>query len=226
MQKIGHRGAKGYEPENTLASFRKAIQLGVDAIELDVHALNDGTLVVIHDKKVNRTTNGKGYVSKKTLQELKNLNAGKGEQIPTLQEVLDCAERKVQVNIELKGKDTALPASQIIKSYVKNKGWKYSDFLVSSVNYNELRTFREFLPQVRLGLVILGIFIHPDRYVNELHAYSVHPYVKFVRRSLVEKLHKKGLKVFVYTVNSTKDIEKMKSLGVDGIFSDYPERIL
>ena len=226
MQKIGHRGAKGHEPENTLASFRKAIQLGVDAIELDVHALNDGMLVVIHDKKVNRTTNGKGYVSKKTLQELKNLNAGKGEKIPTLQEVLDVVKRKVQINIELKGENTALPASQIIKEYVKNNGWNYDDFLVSALDHRELQKFHTLVPQVRIGALILGLRINYDKYIKELNAYSIHMFAKLVRKSVVEKAHEKGLKVFVYTVNSKKEIEKMKSLGVDGIFSDYPDRII
>ena len=107
LLKISHRGACGYEPENTLASFKKAIEINADMIELDVHVCKTGEVVVIHDEKVNRTTNGKGYVSQKNLESLKKLDAGKGKKIPTLIEVLDLVNKRVKVNIELKGKKTA-----------------------------------------------------------------------------------------------------------------------
>src|SRR6056297_2287931 len=102
--KIGHRGAMGYEPENTLRSFKKAIELNVDMVELDVYVCSSGELVVIHDDKVDKTTNGKGYVSEKSFDELRKLDAGMGEKIPTLQEVLDLIDKRAKVNIELKGK--------------------------------------------------------------------------------------------------------------------------
>ena len=112
--KIGHRGACGYEPENTLRSFKKALDLGVDTIELDVHKTKDEATVVIHDEKVDKTTNGTGFVADKSLEEIKKLDAGKGEKIPTLEEVLDLVNRKAQVNIELKGEGTARPVADII----------------------------------------------------------------------------------------------------------------
>lgn len=225
MVRIGHRGACGYEPENTLASFQKAIAMGVDAIELDVHLSRDGSLVVIHDPMVNRTTNGRGLVSKKTLEELKKLDAGKGEKIPTLQEVLDLVAGRVQVDIELKGTNTALPVSKIIQEYVRHKGWKYSDFLISSFHHRELSKCKQLVPQVRIGVLIVGFFIHFDRYVQELDAYALIMWSKLVRKSVVQKAHSHGLKLYVYTVNNTAEIEKMKALGVDGVCSDYPDRI-
>ena len=91
---IGHRGAMGYEPENTLRSFQKALDLGVDMIEFDVHLCKSGELVVFHDEKVNRTTNGQGYIAQKSLEKLKELDAGQGEKIPTLEEVLDLVKGK------------------------------------------------------------------------------------------------------------------------------------
>ncbi len=103
MLRVGHRGAKAYAPENTLASFRKAIEIGVDAIELDVRKTKDGHLIVIHDADVKRTTNGKGLVSELTLEQIKSFNAGEGERIPTLQEALDFLDKKVKVLIELNG---------------------------------------------------------------------------------------------------------------------------
>src|SRR3989338_4292016 len=101
-QTMGHRGAAALEPENTLRSFRKAIEIGVDYVEFDIHRCKSGELVVIHDETVDRTTNGKGFVADLTLQQLKKLDAGKGEQIPALQEVIDCCKGNVKMQIELK----------------------------------------------------------------------------------------------------------------------------
>ncbi len=132
MLRIGHRGACGYEPENTLRSFNRALQLRVDMVELDVHVCRSGEIVVIHDSKVDRTTGGTGYVADKTLDELRTLDAGKGEKIPTLQEVLTLVNRKVKVNIELKGTGTAKPVFQLLEKHVRELGWSYGDFLISS----------------------------------------------------------------------------------------------
>jgi glycerophosphoryl diester phosphodiesterase len=224
MLKIGHRGASGYAPENTLASFKKAVEIGVDGVELDVRITKDGELVVIHDAWVNRITNGWGRVSEKTLNELKQLDAGNGEKIPTLQEVLDLINRKVQVHIELKGKNTARPVAKIIEEYIKKKGWKYNDFFVSSFNHNELMIFKRKIPQIKIGALIVGVFIHYDRYIA-LGAYSINMWSKLVRKPVVENAHKRGLKVFVYTVNSEEEMERMKNLGVEGIFTNFPDRM-
>jgi glycerophosphoryl diester phosphodiesterase len=224
MLRIAHRGASGYAPENTLAAFEKALGMGVDEIEFDVQLSKDGAVVVIHDKFINRTTNGKGLVANKSLIELNELDAGKGEKIPTLQEVLDLVNKKVSVNIELKGKGTALPVSIIIKDYVQNKGWKYSDFFVSSFDHKELHVFKQLLPQIEIGALIIGILVHYDRYVK-LGAYSLNLWSKMVRKSVVDSAHKKGLKVYAYTVNSPEEIKKMKAYGVDGVFTNYPDRV-
>ena len=113
---IAHRGASGYEPENTLRSFRKAIGLKSDAIELDVQLTKDNKLVVIHDETVNRTTNGKGKVKDLTLRELRKLDAGKGEKVPTLEEVFNLVKRKVKIHVELKGNNIAKPVNDLIKN--------------------------------------------------------------------------------------------------------------
>src|SRR3989344_9380836 len=122
MLKIGHRGACGYAPENTLKSFQRAIDLGVDAIELDVQLCKSGELIVMHDNTVDRTTDGSGFIKKLKLKDLKKLDAGEGERIPTLEEVLNLVDRRVKVNIELKGPKTAKPALKLIDEYIKKKG--------------------------------------------------------------------------------------------------------
>ncbi len=129
MKIIGHRGACGYEPENTISSFKKALELGVDAIELDVYVLGRGELVVIHDDKVDRTTNGKGYVLDYSFEELRKLDAGNGQTIPTLEEVLDLVNMKTSVNIELKGTGTAKAVASTIYNYLA-KGWSEEQLMV------------------------------------------------------------------------------------------------
>src|SRR5688572_11377286 len=124
---IGHRGAKGHLPENTLASFQKAIDLGVDGIELDVHLSKDGEILVIHDETIDRTTNGKAIVKQHSLDVLKTYRIDHQFEIPTLAEVFDLVNRKCLVNVELKVGETAKPVVDLIEKYVLEKGWEYTD---------------------------------------------------------------------------------------------------
>jgi glycerophosphoryl diester phosphodiesterase len=222
--KIGHRGAMGYEPENTLRSFKKALSLGVDMVELDVYVCKTGEVVVFHDDKLKRTTNGRGYVFEKTFEELRVLDAGKGEEIPTLQEVLDLVNRTVKVNIELKGEKTAEPVSKIIEVYVNEKGWSHDDFLVSSFNHDELEKFHSLNPQVKIGVLIDSPFDYTE-IAKRLNAYSVNPPKEMVTKEFVDSAHNRGLKVFVWTVNEPEGIAQMKAFRVNGAFSNYPDRL-
>lgn len=254
--KIGHRGAMGYEPENTLRSFRKAIELNVDMIELDVYVCKTGELVVIHDDKLDRTTNGKGNVSDTSFQELRKLNAGEEEKIPTLQEVLDllcptklirvkhgaqyatttnkleesfccCSivDKNLNVNIELKGEGTATPVFEVIETYVKEKSWSYNNFLISSFNHYELKKFNKLNPKVKTGVLTEKISKGVVKFAEKINAYSINISIEFINKEFVQDAHKRGMNLFVWTVNNADDIERMKQLNVDGIFSDFPDRI-
>lgn len=225
--KIGHRGAAGYEPENTLRSFKKAIKLGVDMIELDVYVCASGELVVIHDDEVDRTTNGRGLVVKKTLKELRKLNAGQGQKIPTLIQVLNLVNKKVQINIELKGLGTAAPTAALIEKRVVKKNWSYDDFLVSSFNHRELALFAKILPQVRLGVLISRLRKRPGvaYYQKKFRPWSINLPAKSVSKKLVAKIHDLGSRALVWTVDKPRAIKKIKAMGVDGIFSNFPDRL-
>ncbi|MFH1061272.1 MAG: glycerophosphodiester phosphodiesterase family protein [Candidatus Omnitrophota bacterium] len=223
--KIGHRGAAGYEPENTLLSFQKALELKVDMVELDVQACKSGELMVIHDLKLDRTTNGKGYVCEKTYDELRCLDAGKNQKIPTLPEALDLLDRKVKVNIEIKGSGIANTLFNLIQEYVKDKAWSWDDFLVSSFNHYEIQEFRQLTSEVKTGAIIAGIPIGYGQCASMLNCYSLHPSKEFINQALIDDAHKRGLKVYAYTFNEPEEIQKIKSLGVDGIFSNFPDRI-
>ena len=222
---IAHRGASGHEPENTLAAFEKAIKLGADMIELDVHICKSGEPVVIHDPTLKRTTNGHGRISHKTLKELKTLNAGKNQTIPTLQEALDCIRRRVQVNIELKGPDTAIPVHQVIDEYVHQHQWYYADFLVSSCSEEALRTFHTIQPKVHIGLLISDPQQYPPRIAEELKVYSIHPQYQRMPDQFVAHAHDDGRKVFPYTVNNAQEIVTLYRKGVDGVITDVPDLV-
>jgi glycerophosphoryl diester phosphodiesterase len=222
MKIIAHRGASGYEPENTLAAFRKAIQLGADMLEFDVHALPSGEVVLIHDHRINRTTNGIGYVLQHSFDELRSLDAGSGELIPTLQEVLDLVGRQIRVNIELKGPRSASGVAKIIGTYL-SLGWQPSDFLVSSFDHHELVEFHRLVPSVDIAALNDAIPLHYAAFAEELQAVAICPSDEFVSERYVEDAHRRSLQVFVWTVNDPEEVERMCMIGVDGIFTNFPD---
>ncbi|TWX52324.1 glycerophosphodiester phosphodiesterase [Colwellia hornerae] len=215
----------GHEPENTIRSFKKALALHVDAIELDVYVCKTGELVVIHDDKVDRTTNGVGYTEDKTFTELRQLDAGKGELIPTLEEVLDVVDKSVIVNIELKGRSTAFATYQVIDKYINEKGWSELDFMVSSFDHHELNKFKHLYPQIPIGVLLEGVPLSYADCAVQLNAQSINLSLDFINQDFVNDAHQKGLQVYVYTVNDYDDIAKVKKLNIDGIFCNFPERL-
>lgn len=219
---IGHRGAMGYAPENTVLSIRKAIELGADWVEIDVH-LADGQLFVIHDETLDRTTNGKGKLSDYSFSKLRALDAGRGEQIPTLQEVIEETKGKVGLNIELKGiatgKTVAIQLSALDKEHKEQ-------ILVSSFLMEELVKVPQIDATIKLGVLAGKDVPLAFDWANKLNAYSIHLSLKQTTAESVQQAHDAGLKLLVYTVNKKVDITRMKLLGVDGIFTNYPDRVL
>lgn len=218
---IGHRGACGYAPENTLASFRRALELGCPWVELDVH-LVDGELVVIHDKTVDRTTDGEGLVVDHSLSSLGLLDAGNGEHIPTLREVADLIDRRAGINIELKARGTGLATGDLLDELCRS-GWQTEQFLVSCFYHAELALVPD---RWRRG----ALFEQNNEQCVEralaLNAFSLNLSINYMDQAMVNDAQAAGLKVYVYTVNEPEDIERMKSMGVDGVFSDYPDRVI
>lgn len=228
MQRLfcfGHRGACGHEPENTLRSVRKALELGADGIEVDVH-LADGRLMVIHDETLDRTTNGAGLVAEKTFVQLRSLDAGLGERIPTLAEVFDVVNRRAIINVELKGPSTAALVAALIDDCVRQRGWRYEDFIISSFDHAQIQEAKKLRPEIRTGALIDKVPSGLAEFAEQLGAWSLNVSKRCITQALVEDAHRRGLKVFVFTVNRADEIARMKTLGVDGVFSDFPERVL
>ena len=221
---IGHRGAMGHAPENTIKSVHKALELGAPCVEVDVQYV-DGELIVFHDNRLDRTTNGTGYVLEQKFGYLRTLDAGEGEKIPTLHEVFQAINRRAGVNIELKGRGTARPVAEFI-SGMQETDWNNDLILVSSFNHRELELFRGLHPGVKIGALIGGLPVDDAAFAESLGAYSVHVSLDFIDKQFVDDAHSRGLRVFVFTVDHPADIRRMRELGVDGVFTNYPERVL
>ncbi len=225
MITIGHRGAAGYEPENTLRSIRKALELEAHWIEVDVYYV-DGHLMVFHDDTLSRTTNGAGRIQEQNFAYLRTLDAGKGEQIPTLDEVIACIDHRAGLNVELKGPATAAPVTERLTRAVAEEGYAIEDFLVSSFDHAQLVAAQAFAPDVRIGVLMPGWPLKHTKLAEDMGAYSVNLHLRTVTQELVDDAHDRGLRVWIYTVNQPEDIARMRHFGVDGIFTDYPDRAL
>jgi glycerophosphoryl diester phosphodiesterase len=219
---FAHRGASGHAPENTLLAITTAISMGAAWIELDVFAVQN-ELVVIHDSRVERTTNGRGNIHRLTLPYLRSLDAGKGEKIPFLREVLDAVAGKAGINIELKGKNTADLLTPLIQSYVNRGVFRPDQILVTSFNHQEIKRVSELSPEIRTGANIFSLPLHNARFAEELGVYSIEIQKDALTRAFVEDAHRRGFKVFVFTINHADDLEQVSSLGVDGFFTNYPQ---
>jgi glycerophosphoryl diester phosphodiesterase len=217
MLRIGHRGARAYEPENTLRSFGKALELGVDAIEFDIRKTKDTQLVVIHDADVKRTTGDKGLVADLTLKEIKALNTEKSEKIPTLEEALDFIDKKARTLIELKEQGIEEKVLSVLRSKKLEKNAVIISFLEEA-----LATTRELNPEIETGL-IYAKHPHPEKTALELKANYLISLYRFTHTANVEKAHKNGLKVIVWTINTKEEAEEYAKKGVDGIASDKPD---
>ena len=215
--KIGHRGAKAYEPENTLRSFQRAIEYGVDAVELDVRKTKDDQLVVIHNVDVNKTTNGNGAVNELTLDEIKNLVTEKNEKVPTLDEVLTLVGSQVKTLIELK--ETGYEKS--VLDLIHKKGL-IDNVIIISFNENALRKIKELDPKVATGLIYVR-HKNPIQSALDLGAAYLLPLYHFTHSVDVKKAHDKGLKIIVWTINNAEEVVEFKNKGVDGIASDRPD---
>ncbi|WP_245806734.1 glycerophosphodiester phosphodiesterase [Arenibacter amylolyticus] len=222
---IGHRGAMGHETENTLASVQKALDLEVDMIEIDVFKIRSGEIVVFHDKTVERLTEGTGKIEDYNYEQLQELTLTGGHKIPTLQEVINLMDKKAHLNIELKGANTADRVNFIINYYVREKGWPLDKFLISSFKWEELRRMRTLNPQIGIAVLTDKDPLQAMDIAAELGALAINPYYKTLSLENVDKMQEAGFKVYPYTINEPADIKSMKQMGVDGIITNYPERI-
>lgn len=231
MLVYGHRGARGYAPENTLPSFSLAREMGVDGVELDVHLSRDGEVIVIHDATLNRTTNGDGAVSTLTLNELRKLDAGvkfgdkwRGTRIPTLDEVFTLMGRSIKYKVEIKRGSDHYPGIErkVIELVRRHK----VDAQIISFDFDALETIRKLDGEVSIGLIFVGRirwFIEPAK---KLGAQWLHAAYELIDEKGIKEAHANGLMVGSWTVNDEQDAKRLADMGVDDITSDYPDKII
>ena len=219
MKIFGHRGAPGYprEAENTIGSFRKALQSGADGVEFDVRRCADGRIVVIHDDTIDRTTNGKGGVADLTYEQLSRFDAGFGERFPLLTEVLEALGAQCMLNIELKDAGIA----NDVKKLVLERHLQ-SHVIVSCFDWQELAALPPELPTALLSSKLRNLVSA----ARELRAIAIHPRKDIVSAALIEAAREANLQINVWTVNDPAEASMFRTLGVDAIFSDFPERCL
>ena len=220
----GHRGAANLVAENTLLSMQMAIDLGVDQIETDVHLTKDQQLVIIHDQTVDRTTNGTGRVAESTLTQIKQLDAGEGQSVPTLLEVIDLVRTQSPTFIlqsELKGPDTAEPVVQMLEDQAFNQR-----VILTSIVHARLVETHRLNPNLRFGALWTEPPADACLQATEMGAEAIHINHQHLTAELVQQAHQAGLKIRAWNPDTVEEMQQMIDLGVDAIGSNRPDLLI
>ena len=224
---IGHRGAAGHEVENTIPSIDKAISLGVDAVEVDVFLCKSGELVVFHDKNLSRLTNSNAFIESLTLDSINKIDVINNHKIPTLEEVIKFINKRVHLNIELKGLNTAKPTYELLQSLFLNKQELIDKISISSFNWEELDIIYNLDNDISTAVLTETKAI--ERAINQakkINAKAINIDYKLLNRKVVKMIKSEYLIINAWTVNEIHQIKRMINLGVDGIITDFPDRVI
>jgi glycerophosphoryl diester phosphodiesterase len=230
---IGHRGAAGEAPENTLASFQLALTQGADGIELDIHLTKDGEIVVCHDPTIDRTTNGSGYIVGMEADDIKRFDAGgwfsqqyAGESIPTLTEVFDLVPDDIMINIEIKYAYQGQLETQLLNFLRKRN--RLEHVVISSFDHKCMQRIKKAEPAVKVGLLYVANLFDHAGYASQLGVdiYSIHPHYQLIENDDVLNAKAAGLRTFPFTINLEEDFRKMIEYGVTGIITDFPAKLV
>lgn len=235
---VAHRGSSRHAPENTLAAFRQAMDDGADAIELDVHLSKDGQVIVIHDDRLERTTNGHGRVGDYTLDELRQFSSGEwlhkkfsSEKIPTLTEVFELVSGRVGINIEIKYTKRRTQSKLIVERCIEiiRRFKSFKSVLISSFHHPLLQLAKRIDRSIVSGALyhpVLHFRKSPIKLAKAVQAQYVLLATSMIREKIVTESHRRNLFVGVYTVNSVKNLQRVRIAGVDSIYTDTPSTIL
>ncbi len=215
---VGHRGAAAYAPENTLKSFEMAWKMGADMIELDIQSTADGRIVCIHDYELERTCGHTGLVHETDYDIIRTLDAGEGEHVPLLSEVLDFCKGKIGVNIEIKEPGVEEQALRLVQERDMLDAVLFSSFL-----HGTLQNLRELDTDAKTGVLYSEPPDDPVKHALSLDANAINPLFFTIVPELVESAHSAGLKVYPWTVNDEDMMLELLKIGVDGIISDMPD---
>ncbi|MBP1967384.1 glycerophosphodiester phosphodiesterase [Paenibacillus aceris] len=229
---IGHRGAAGEAPENTLRSFALAFEQGADGIELDVHITKDGEIVVCHDATLDRTTNGSGLICEKSWEEVKELDAGfwfsdafVGERVPLLREVFELVPRGLFINVEVKHAYEGRMEKALL-AFLRESG-RIEDVVISSFDHKVIHRIKQAEPEVRVGLLYSADLYNHAAYAQQIgvEVHSLHPSHHHFEKEDAVAASAAGLATYPYTANDVRDYQKLIDAGVTGIITDFPARL-
>lgn len=234
MKIYAHRGSSGTHPENTVAALKEAASIPVYGVEFDVHMTKDGELVVIHDEKINRTSNGKGYVKDMTLKELRSYDFGKwfsrkskGEVIPTLTEALEIfSETSHHLNIELKSDKFPYPGMPEKVLDIVGAMQLDARVVISSFNHEMIRTIKQLAPHIETAALFMEVLVDPLHYVRSIPTDALHITKHAALRPSAKIAIDAGVTVRAFTVNKAKQAKTLEAVGVHAIVTDYPEKML
>ncbi|GAB5379253.1 MAG: glycerophosphodiester phosphodiesterase [Aliiglaciecola sp.] len=221
MLVFAHRGASAIAPENTLLAISAAVQHNADGIEFDVYQ-HGNEFILIHDCWLHRTTDGRGNIYDFTLAELQAFNAGQGEKIPTLAQVLTRISGACQINIEMKGVQDAQAILSYVNQVVTEQHIPENNIIYSSFDHHLLQEIKSLQPDARIGALTANKPLTYAKFAEDLQAEYMNADVTFVDQAFVEDAHARGLKIGVYTVDQAQDLARLKSWGVDMVFSNHP----
>lgn len=220
MKVLGHRGARHEAPENTLLGVEVALRAGVDGLEVDVHLTRDGHVVVIHDDTVDRTCAGHGRVADLTLDELQRLDAGQGEQVPTLAQVLETARGRAEVFVELKAPGCEDAALRVIADLRAQ-----ADCCLIAFDHRQVARAKTLSPAVRTGCLLVARPVDPVGLVRAAGADLLSVNLQFVDADLVAACHADGLQVCAWNCNTPADLPRLRATGLDWLGTDTPTTI-
>ena len=215
-----HRGASASHPENTIRAFQHALDMGVDGIELDLHATKEGIPVVIHDREVGRTTDGDGYVDQMPLSRLETLDAGDGERVPTLAEVLALVGDAAHLDIEIKGRGITHAVLDVLADHATVR------WAISSFDWDTLRTVRRLDPVAELWPLAERVDDELIAIAGELASPAVSLFADSFTAESAATLRVAGLRVIVWTVNDPREARRVRDLGAFGLCTDDPGRLM
>ena len=217
----------GHVLENTIESVQKAIELNVDGIEIDVFKSKTGELVVYHDPFLSRLSNSNAFIEQISLDSIKKIELIGGYFIPTLKEIVDIIPEKIFLNIELKGQDTSFETNKIITNYLKTYNFPISKFIISSFRWDELKKIRSINKDIPIAILVDSLHKIDDaiKLAKQINAVALNPNKNFITKEIVNKIQSNNIKVYPYTINTPRNIRRIRSMGVDAIITDYPERI-
>ena len=225
LLKIAHRGFTKFFPENTLQAFKSSVDHNFDAVELDIQFSKDRQAMVFHDENLGRLTGNFAELNDLTLPQLKELKIDRKFSIPTLAEVLEFVGGNLRVIVEIKNPKAVQEVVKQFEKSIKEDSWSYNHFIISSFDWTVLTGVALLNSQIKLGVLTEDELEKAVAFAENIKANCIFPHFSLLNAEICEEISRKNIKIYPWTVNEIEDIQRMKTLKINGIISDFPQNI-